>query len=145
MTRPASAAWSGDCPAGDILDLVYDGTRFQLVSIFAGIASGGSPTLSPGDSVVVDPVTALPEQARKKVAVAGTNRTFVAGDRGKFVYRTNGGSAMVDTLPSSGLVAGWVTTVKNGHAAGQGALTINPAGGLLIEGGRPSSSIPALR
>lgn len=137
VVRPGNNAMvSGDVGAGDLVDVGYDGTRFQMLSIFKGIATGGAPVLAPGVTVIVDPVTALLEQARPRTLTTGANYTYVAGDRGRLRSRANAGSAMADTLPGGGSVLpqGWLATVRNDNGTPWGALTITPAGGTTIDG-----------
>lgn len=70
----------GDIVANSLLDLEYDGTRWQIV---------GTPHSANGWRVTTS---------------TATSRTFAAGDQSHLIVRSNAGSNMVDTVPGTGSV-----------------------------------------
>lgn len=89
---------------------------------------------------VLDPGTGALEHAippASTSATTGATKTYVALDRGKIYYRSNGGAAMSDTLPAlTNTVAdiGWYINVYNEDTALVAALTMNASGGALFRG-----------
>jgi len=129
--KPITRRNNTDVAAGEIggfstVQMAFDSSiqKFKLLNRHGGIS-------------VVDPGTGGLEVSHPPTSIAIASRTFTQSDRGKLLNRSNGGSAMADTLPGGASVMppGWFTTVRNNNWTGAWAgLTITPSGGALLDG-----------
>jgi hypothetical protein len=118
----------GECVAGNIVAMRYDGTHFQLTATDLGTAS----LYNTGATVV--PIAGNLEIASPfGTTVTGVSYSFIQADRGKSRKRSNAGSAMTDTLPVvATLVDGWWVNVNNIDATAND--TISPPAGAALNG-----------
>lgn len=105
------------------------------VTALTSAALGTSAAKNVGNTVL-DPGTGKLEYAYPSLGlVTGTNRTYLASERGYIVRRSNAGAAMSDTLPLlTNTVAdiGYTITVYNEDTVLAGLLTMNASGGALF-------------
>jgi hypothetical protein len=119
----------------NLISARYDGTQFQLTSTDLGtmaLLNQGNTVINPGtgNAEIASPMGATINQG---------SYVFLAADRGYTRKRSNGGSAMVDTLPATASVAnGWWVGVVNADTSANDTISA-PAGVNL--NGVPAGSV----
>lgn len=113
----------GEILATSIVSMRYDGTHFQLMSTELGTAS-----LYNTGNTVIPYAGNLEVSAPMGATITGASYTYLPADRGFSRKRSNGGSAMADTLPTvSGITNGWFVTVIDVDASANDVISA-PAG-----------------
>lgn len=118
----------GEVVAGNIINVRYDGTRFQLTSTDLGTAA-----LYNTGNTVIPYAGALEVSAPMGTTITGTNYTYLPADRGFARKRSNGGVAMTDMLPATaGITNGWFVTSVNADTSANNV--ISAPGGVALNG-----------
>lgn len=113
----------GEVVASSIINVRYDGTRFQLTSTDLGTAA-----LYNTGNTVIPYAGNLEVSAPMGATITGAAYTYLPADRGFSRKRSNAGTAMADTLPTiSGITNGWFVGVVNVDASANDVISA-PAG-----------------
>lgn len=118
----------GEIVVGNIVNVRYDGTHFQLTAEALGTAS-----LYNTGNTVIPYAGNLEVSAPMGATITGASYTYLAADRGFARKRSNSGSGMTDTLPATaGVSNGWFVTVVNVDAMANDV--ISAPGGVNLNG-----------
>lgn len=88
-----TALAAGDIPNGAVVEVVYDGTRFQMIGVVANLAAKGAN----GDITSLTACTALTNASGIDIKGTNTNDSAAAGDVGELVSSVVASSTPVNS------------------------------------------------